>query len=47
MKTSKLNSSLCEYSDAYVLVSGTINVFGAGADDVTKTADRKKKTTNI
>ena len=32
-KTSMLKSSLCDYSDAYILVSGTITIDGAGADD--------------
>ena len=27
-----LKSSLCDYSDAYILVSGTITTDGAGAD---------------
>ena len=26
-------SSLCDYSDAYTLVGGTITITGAGADD--------------
>ena len=30
-KTSMLKSSLCNYSDAYILVKGTITVFGEGA----------------
>ena len=42
-KTSKLKSSLCDYSDAYILVSGTITVVGAGADDVARAADRNNK----
>ena len=32
-KTSMLKSSLCDYSDAYILVSGTITIDGTGADD--------------
>ena len=35
-KTSMLRSSLYDYSDAYILVSGTITITGAGADDATK-----------
>ena len=27
-----LRSSLCDYSDAYILVSGTITITGVGAD---------------
>ena len=32
-KTSIIRSNLCEYSDAYILVSGTISIDGAGADN--------------
>ena len=35
-KSSMLGSSLCDYSDAYILVSGTIAITGAGADDAAK-----------
>ena len=28
-----LNPSLCDYSDAYILVEGTIAIIGAEADD--------------
>ena len=31
-----LKSSLCDYSDAYVLVKRDITVVGAGADDVAR-----------
>ena len=31
-----LKSSLCDYSDAYILVSGTIAITGGGADDNAK-----------
>ena len=31
-KTAMLKSSLCDYSDAYILVKGTITITGAGAD---------------
>ena len=27
-----LKSSLCDYSDAYILIKGTIAIAGAGAD---------------
>ena len=33
-----LKSSLCDYSDAYILVSGTITITGQGADDAAKQA---------
>ena len=32
-KTSMLKSSLCDYSDTYILVSGAIKVTGEGAND--------------
>ena len=32
-RTSTLSSSLCDYSDAYILVRGTITITGAGNDD--------------
>ena len=35
-KRSMLKSSLCDYSDAYILVSGTIPNDEAGLDDATK-----------
>ena len=36
LKTSLLNSSLCDYSDAYILVSGTITIAGLGRDHTAK-----------
>ena len=38
-----LRSSLCDYSDVYILVSGTITITGAGADDAAKRLDYKNK----
>ena len=38
-ETSILRSSLCDYSDAYILVSGTITIAGAGDDDNAKRID--------
>ena len=38
-----LKSSLCDYSDAYMLVSGNIRITGAGADDNAKQADEREK----
>ena len=35
-KTSMLKSSLCDYSDAYVLVSGTITITREGNNDAAK-----------
>ena len=41
--SSMLKSSLCDYSHAYIPVSRTITVVGAGADDAAIAADRRKK----
>ena len=51
-ETSMLKSSLCDYSDAlydsdYILVSRTIAIDGAEADDATKKSRRKRKMSNI
>ena len=35
-KTSMFRSSLYDYSDVYILVSRTITITGAGADDAAK-----------
>ena len=42
-KTSRLRSGLCDYSDAYILASGTITITGAGADDVAKPLNERNK----
>ena len=42
-KASVLRSSLCDYSDAYIPVSGTITITGAGADDAAKRLDERNK----
>ena len=42
-KTAMLKSSLCDYSDAYVLVKGTITITGAGKDAVARQADERDK----
>ena len=36
-------TSLCDYSDAYILLSGTITITGAGAGDAAKRLDAKIK----
>ena len=36
-------SSLCDYSDTYILNGGTITIDGAGADDHAKREDGRKK----
>ena len=38
-KTTMLKSSLCDYSDAYILVKGTITIAGEGADAAARHAD--------
>ena len=40
-KTTMLKSSLCDYSDAYILVKGTITITGAGADAAARQADER------
>ena len=42
-KTTMLKSSLCDYSDAYILVKGTITITGAGADAAARRADERDK----
>ena len=42
-KTTMLKSSLCDYSDAYILVKGTIPITGAGADAAARQADERDK----
>ena len=38
-----LKSSLCDYSDAYILVKGRITIIGAGDDTATRKADERNK----
>ena len=42
-KTTLLESGLCDYSDAYMLVKRTITVVGQGANSIAIAADRNKK----
>ena len=42
-KTTMLKSSLCDYSDAYILVKGTITINGAAADAAARQADERDK----
>ena len=42
-KTTMLKSSLCDYSDAYILVKGAIIITGAGADAAARQADERDK----
>ena len=43
LKTSMLGSSLCDYSDSYVLVGGTITITGTVDDDAAKQLDERNK----
>ena len=38
-----LKSSLCGYSDAYILVKANLTVAGAGADDAARATNRNNK----
>ena len=42
-KTTMLRSSLCDYSDAYILVNGKIRITGAGDDAAARQADERDK----
>ena len=42
-KTTMLKSNLCDYSDAYVLVKGTITINGRGADAAARQAGERYK----
>ena len=42
-KTTMLKSSLCDYSDAYIIVKGKITITGAGDDAAARQADERDK----
>ena len=42
-KTTMLESSLCDYSNAWILVKGKITIRGAGADAAARQADERNK----
>ena len=42
-KTTMLKSSLCDYSDAYILVKGKITIIGRGVDAAARRADERDK----
>ena len=46
-KNSKLKLSLYDYSDAYILVSGTLTITRAGAGDNAKRLDERNKRSKI
>ena len=43
LKNSMLNSCLCNYSDAYILVKGTIANAGAELDPAARQVDKRTK----
>ena len=43
IKTTMLKSSLCDYSDACILVKGKITITGAGDDDAATQPDARDK----
>ena len=38
-----VKSSLCDYSDAYILVNGTVTIAGAGNDDDARESNERNK----
>ena len=42
-KNSTLRSTLCDYSEAYILASRTITIAGAGIDDAARRLDERNK----
>ena len=42
-KTTILKSSLCDYSDAYILVKGKITITGTGNDAAARQTDERDK----
>ena len=42
-KTTMLKSSLCDYSDTYILVKGKLTITGAGDDAAARKADERDK----
>ena len=42
-KTTMLKSSLCDYSDGYILVKGKITATGVGNDAAARQADQRDK----
>ena len=42
-RTSTLRTSLCDYNDAYIFVSGTITITGAGNDDAVRPLDERNE----
>ena len=42
-KTSMLRTSLCDYSDTYIFINGTIAITGARYNDAVRLLDEKNK----
>ena len=42
-KMSMMRSNLCDYSDAYIFVTGTGTIEGEGVDDDAKRTDKRNK----
>ena len=42
-KTTMLKSGLCDYSDTYIIVKGTVTITGAVVDAVARQADKRNK----
>ena len=42
-KTTVLRSRLCDYSDVYIIVKGTVTLIGQGSDVLATQADRNNK----
>ena len=38
-----IRANLCDYSDVYILISGTITINGAGADDTVERTGKRNK----
>ena len=46
-KTTMLKSGLCDYSDAYILIKGTLTITGVGDDAAARQADERNKGSSI
>ena len=42
-KISMIGSDLCDYSDTYIFVNGTITITGKGDNDAAKRAEKREK----
>ena len=42
-----LKSSLCDYSDAYILIKGTLTITGVGDDAAARQTDERNKGSSI